>query len=101
MAISTTLQVLFSPNQWGSAERRKVRLDSQLRQAGVSCYGLSWRDLRRHLSAGIACWTKLETTPATAPAAVSVSPEARASRRSSLVELEFREFDRYRWMGDA
>jgi RNA-directed DNA polymerase len=24
---------------------------------------LSWRDLRRHLSAGIACWTKLEITP--------------------------------------
>jgi hypothetical protein len=24
---------------------------------------LSWRDLRRRLNAGIACWTKLEITP--------------------------------------
>jgi ABC-type uncharacterized transport system substrate-binding protein len=29
----------------------------------LSCYGSSWRNLRRHESAGIACWTKLEITP--------------------------------------
>ena len=26
----------------------------------ASCYGLSWRDLRRRSNAGIACWTKLD-----------------------------------------
>src|SRR6516162_6943300 len=29
----------------------------------LSCYGSSWRNLRRHESAGIACWTKLEIMP--------------------------------------
>ncbi|MGP0093898.1 MAG: autotransporter outer membrane beta-barrel domain-containing protein, partial [Xanthobacteraceae bacterium] len=29
----------------------------------ASCYGSSWRDLRRRCNAGIACWTKLEITP--------------------------------------